>query len=89
MLAACSQRRCSALQWNPDIATQLIVASDDDRSPTLQMWDLRNSVSPLKEFVAHTKVSRTSRSSMLDTVNKTCTDVADTAGSVSFSWILF
>ncbi|EFJ51095.1 hypothetical protein VOLCADRAFT_120559 [Volvox carteri f. nagariensis] len=50
-----SQRRASAIQWNPDIATQLIVASDDDRSPTLQMWDLRNSVSPLKEFVGHHK----------------------------------
>ncbi|MEW5306110.1 MAG: hypothetical protein WDW36_008602 [Sanguina aurantia] len=50
-----SQRRASVLQWNPEIATQLIVASDDDRSPTLQMWDLRNSVSPLKEFVGHTK----------------------------------
>ncbi|KXZ53102.1 hypothetical protein GPECTOR_8g92 [Gonium pectorale] len=50
-----SQRRASAIQWNPDIATQLIVASDDDRSPTLQMWDLRNSVSPLKEFVGHQK----------------------------------
>jgi hypothetical protein len=44
------------LQWNPDIATQLVVASDDDRSPTLQMWDLRNSQSPVKEFVGHTKV---------------------------------
>ncbi|PNH07174.1 Protein transport protein Sec31A [Tetrabaena socialis] len=50
-----SQRRASAIQWNPEIATQLIVASDDDRSPTLQMWDLRNSVSPLKEFVGHHK----------------------------------
>lgn len=50
-----STRRASALQWNPEIATQLVVASDDDRSPTLQMWDLRNSVSPLKEFVGHTK----------------------------------
>jgi hypothetical protein len=46
------------MQWNPDVATQLIVASDDDRSPTLQMWDLRNSVSPLKEYVGHTKVRR-------------------------------
>ena len=44
------------LQWNPEVATQLVVASDDDRSPTLQMWDLRNSVSPLKEFVGHSKV---------------------------------
>lgn len=50
-----SQRRCSVLQWNPAFATQLIVASDDDRSPTLQMWDLRNSVSPLKELVGHSK----------------------------------
>jgi len=51
-----SQRRASVLQWNPEVATQLVVASDDDRSPTLQMWDLRNSVSPLKEFVGHSKV---------------------------------
>lgn len=51
-----STRRASVLQWNPEVATQLVVASDDDRSPTLQMWDLRNSVSPLKEFVGHTKV---------------------------------
>jgi len=50
-----SQRRCSVLQWNPDVATQLVVASDDDRSPTLQMWDLRNSMSPVKEFVGHMK----------------------------------
>eukprot|EP00983_Pelagomonas_calceolata_P110167 1159640-Pelagomonas_calceolata.AAC.3 len=52
-----SQRRASVLQWNPEVATQLVVASDDDRSPTLQMWDLRNSVSPLKEFVGHSKAS--------------------------------
>lgn len=31
------------------------MASDDDRSPTMQLWDLRNSVSPLKEFVGHAK----------------------------------
>lgn len=31
------RRRCSALGWSPDQATQLIVASDDDRSPTLQV----------------------------------------------------
>lgn len=50
-----SQRRCSVLQWNPDVATQLVVASEDDRTPTLQMWDLRNSMSPVKEFVGHVK----------------------------------
>lgn len=52
----CSQRRCSVLAWNPDVATQLVVASEDDRTPTLQMWDLRNSMSPVKEFVGHVKV---------------------------------
>lgn len=50
-----SRRRCSALQWNPDLATQLIVASDEDKSPSLQVWDLRNSISPVKELVSHTK----------------------------------
>ena len=51
-----SRRRCSCLQWNPDVATQVIVASDDDRSPGLQVWDLRNSISPLKELRnGHTK----------------------------------
>ena len=49
------KRRCSALQWNPDVATQLVVASDDDRSPSLQVWDLRNSISPLKELHGHHK----------------------------------
>jgi protein transport protein SEC31 len=29
--------RCSCLVWNPEVATQLIVASDDDRCPTLQV----------------------------------------------------
>ncbi|UPR03903.1 protein transport protein SEC31 [Chloropicon primus] len=48
-------KRCSALQWHPEIATQLIVASDDDRFPTLQVWDLRNSISPCREFKGHDK----------------------------------
>jgi protein transport protein SEC31 len=48
-------RRCSALAWNPEVATQLITASDDDRSTTLQVWDLRNSISPAQEFSGHSK----------------------------------
>jgi WD40 repeat protein len=60
---SCSQRRCSVLQWNPDVATQLVVASEDDRTPTLQMWDLRNSMSPVKEFVGHVKVRACHRGS--------------------------
>ncbi|KAL3516403.1 hypothetical protein ACH5RR_023305 [Cinchona calisaya] len=50
-----ARRRCSVLQWNPDLATQLIVASDEDNSPSLRLWDLRNVMSPVKEFVGHTK----------------------------------
>lgn len=49
------RRRCSAVAWNPEVATQLIVASDDDSSPALQLWDLRNSVSPLMELHGHSK----------------------------------
>lgn len=49
------KRRCSVLQWHPDIATQLIVASDDDSSPALRIWDMRNTMSPLKELVGHSK----------------------------------
>ncbi|KAM1157961.1 hypothetical protein ACFX1X_028819 [Malus domestica] len=49
------RRRCSVLQWNPDIATQLIVSSDEDGSPSLRLWDMRNIMSPVKEFVGHTK----------------------------------
>lgn len=49
------RRRPSCIAWNPEVATQLVVASDDDRCPTLQLWDLRNSTSPLQEFVGHAK----------------------------------
>lgn len=49
------KRRCSVLQWNPDIATQLVVASDEDSSPSVKLWDMRNIMSPVKEFTGHTK----------------------------------
>nr|CAD1833504.1 unnamed protein product [Ananas comosus var. bracteatus] len=51
-----NRRRCSVLQWNPDISTQLIIASDDDSSPSLRVWDVRKTISPLREFVAIQKV---------------------------------
>ncbi|CAL5339835.1 unnamed protein product [Camellia sinensis] len=50
-----NRRRCSVLQWHPDVATQLIVASDDDSSPSLRLWDMRNIMTPVREFVGHTK----------------------------------
>ncbi|KAJ7982263.1 protein transport protein SEC31-like B [Quillaja saponaria] len=49
------RRRCSVLQWNPDVATQLVVASDEDGSPSLRLWDMRNIITPVKEFVGHSK----------------------------------
>lgn len=34
--------------WHPDIATQLVLSSEDDHSPVIQLWDLRFAASPLK-----------------------------------------
>ncbi|XP_057523798.1 protein transport protein SEC31 homolog B isoform X2 [Amaranthus tricolor] len=50
-----NRRRCSVLQWHPDVATQLVVASDDDSSPSLKLWDMRNTMSPVREFAGHSK----------------------------------
>jgi len=47
------RRRCSSIAWNPNIATQVMVASDEDNA--LQLWDLRNAASPLAELQGHTK----------------------------------
>jgi hypothetical protein len=35
------RRRCSVLQWNPDVATQLVVASDEDSSPSVRVLTMR------------------------------------------------
>lgn len=47
--------RNSAFSWHPSVATQLIVASDEDRAAALQLWDLRNSSGPVREFAGHAK----------------------------------
>jgi protein transport protein SEC31 len=47
--------RCSAVAWHPDVPTQLIVCYDDERNPSMQMWDLRNAQYPFKEAQGHTK----------------------------------
>ncbi|PWA39647.1 WD40/YVTN repeat-like-containing domain, Ancestral coatomer element 1, Sec16/Sec31 [Artemisia annua] len=49
------RRRCSVLQWHPDIATQIIVASDDNNSHSSRIWDMRNTMSPVRELAGHTK----------------------------------
>lgn len=47
--------RASSVAWNPDVPTQLLVAYDDDRNPSMQMWDLRNCQYPFKETRGHDK----------------------------------
>ncbi|XP_068610955.1 protein transport protein Sec31A [Brachionichthys hirsutus] len=50
-----NRMRCSGMLWHPDVATQLVLASEDDRLPVLQMWDLRFATSPLKVLENHTR----------------------------------
>uniref|UniRef100_UPI00398E8156 protein transport protein Sec31A isoform X2 n=1 Tax=Pristiophorus japonicus TaxID=55135 RepID=UPI00398E8156 len=50
-----NRMRCSGMAWNPEVATQLVLASEDDRMPILQIWDLRFATSPLKVLENHTR----------------------------------
>ncbi|CAK6954607.1 protein transport protein Sec31A isoform X3 [Scomber scombrus] len=50
-----NRMHCSGLAWNPEVATQLVLSSEDDRMPVIQMWDLRFATSPLKIFENHTR----------------------------------
>ncbi|KAK2196838.1 bifunctional Protein transport protein SEC31-like/WD40-YVTN repeat-like-containing domain superfamily/WD40-repeat-containing domain superfamily/WD40 repeat [Babesia duncani] len=43
------------IEWLPDQLTQLVVAYGDDKSPAIQLWDLRNCSVPLKEIKGHTR----------------------------------
>jgi protein transport protein SEC31 len=45
--------RVSCLAWSYENPFQLVVASDDDKSPALQLWDLRQPVSPLLALNGH------------------------------------
>lgn len=48
-----SRVRWRALQWHPDIATQLWLASEDDQAPVVQLWDLRYATAPAKVIWNH------------------------------------
>ncbi|XP_078017966.1 protein transport protein Sec31A isoform X6 [Epinephelus lanceolatus] len=50
-----NRMHCSGLAWNPEVATQLVISSEDDRMPVIQMWDLRFATSPLKILENHTR----------------------------------
>ncbi|KAK9729369.1 protein transport protein S31 [Basidiobolus ranarum] len=49
------RRGITAVAWNPDNATQLVTASEDDSNPIIMMWDLRNAHAPEKILSGHTK----------------------------------
>ncbi|XP_066519357.1 protein transport protein Sec31A isoform X2 [Hoplias malabaricus] len=50
-----NRMHCSGMRWNPEVATQMILASEDDRLPVIQMWDLRFATSPLRVLENHTR----------------------------------
>lgn len=50
-----SRVRWRSVQWHPDVATQLWLASEDDQSPVIQLWDLRYATAPSKTFQIHSR----------------------------------
>ncbi|EPQ27901.1 uncharacterized protein PFL1_04645 [Pseudozyma flocculosa PF-1] len=54
-LAAGGRRGMSAVAWHPDTPTRLVTASEDDTSPVIMLWDLRNSRAPEKIMTGHDK----------------------------------
>lgn len=59
------QMHCSGLAWHPDVATQMVLASEDDRLPVIQMWDLRFASSPLRVLESHTRYERSRKGFLL------------------------
>ena len=47
------------MQWHPTLSTLLMVACEDDMSPTIQLWDLRTAaaMTPARELLGHNKAS--------------------------------
>ncbi|XP_060599891.1 protein transport protein Sec31A-like [Ruditapes philippinarum] len=39
--------------WNPEVATQMCLSSEDDHAPVIQLWDLRYATSPVKVLENH------------------------------------
>ncbi|XP_053260218.1 protein transport protein Sec31A isoform X11 [Podarcis raffonei] len=61
-----NRMHCSGLAWHPDVATQMVLASEDDRLPVIQMWDLRFASSPLRVLESHARGILTIAWSMAD-----------------------
>ncbi|KAG1730307.1 hypothetical protein EDB19DRAFT_1740751 [Suillus lakei] len=54
-MAVGGRRGMSAIAWHPDNATRLVTASEDDLSPVIMVWDLRNARAPEKILTGHEK----------------------------------
>ncbi|KAK7080804.1 Protein transport protein Sec31A [Halocaridina rubra] len=48
-----SRMKAKNMCWNPSVATQLLLASDDDATPWAQLWDLRYANQPIKTLQGH------------------------------------
>ena len=77
IFGACKAARLSCVMWS---GVQVIVASDDDTTPILQMWDLRNAHSPAKVRASCMQPIVT-RVSSLCSVPAEIVSGADTAGA--------
>uniref|UniRef100_A0A8D0HDV9 Protein transport protein Sec31A n=1 Tax=Sphenodon punctatus TaxID=8508 RepID=A0A8D0HDV9_SPHPU len=50
-----NRMHCSGMAWHPEVATQMVLASEDDRLPVIQMWDLRFAASPFRVLESHAR----------------------------------
>ncbi|NXX90239.1 SC31B protein, partial [Centropus bengalensis] len=50
-----NRMHCAGMAWHPEVATQLVLSSEDDRLPVIQIWDLRFATSPLSQLEGHTR----------------------------------
>lgn len=48
-----SRMKASSITWHPSVATQLLLASEDDVTPWAQVWDLRYATAPLRTLEGH------------------------------------
>ncbi|UZJ54908.1 hypothetical protein CBS101457_004228 [Exobasidium rhododendri] len=49
------RRSMGAVCWHPNEATRIATASDDDATPVVMLWDLRNARAPEKILTGHDK----------------------------------
>ncbi|KAF8816748.1 hypothetical protein BYT27DRAFT_7181181 [Phlegmacium glaucopus] len=54
-MAVGGRRGMSDIAWHPDNATRVVTASEDDSSPIIMVWDLRNARAPEKILTGHEK----------------------------------